>query len=143
MLFAMLIAVVLVAVTVVMHAAGLSLLIWSITKSGAALPTQNWRVAWLLIRVAWVLILIHTSEVMVWALFYLSVGCLPNLESAFYFSGVTYATIGYGDLLLKEPWRFLAPFEGVTGILMCGLSASLFYVLGSRIYSSRLEAKTK
>jgi len=80
---------------------------------------------------------------MVWALFYLSVGCLPNLESAFYFSGVTYATIGYGDLLLKEPWRFLAPFEGVTGILMCGLSASLFYVLGSRIYSSRLEAKTK
>jgi len=143
MLFAMLIAVVLVAVTVVMHAAGLSLLIWSITKSGAALPTQNWRVAWLLIRVAWVLILIHTSEVMVWALFYLSVGCLPNLESAFYFSGVTYATIGYGDLLLKEPWRFLAPFEGVTGILMCGLSASLFYVIGSRIYSSRLEAKTK
>jgi hypothetical protein len=143
MLFAMLIAVVLVAVTVVMHAAGLSLLIWSMTKSGAALPTQNWRVAWLLIRVAWVLILIHTSEVMVWALFYLSVGCLPNLESAFYFSGVTYATIGYGDLLLKEPWRFLAPFEGVTGILMCGLSASLFYVLGSRIYSSRLEAKTK
>jgi len=143
MLFAMLIAVVLVAVTVVMHAAGLSLLIWSVTKSGAALPTQNWRVAWLLIRVAWVLILIHTSEVMVWALFYLSVGCLPNLESAFYFSGVTYATIGYGDLLLKEPWRFLAPFEGVTGILMCGLSASLFYVLGSRIYSSRLEAKTK
>jgi len=143
MLFAMLIAVVLVAVTVVMHAAGLSLLIWSMTKSGAALPTQNWRVAWLLIRVAWVLILIHTSEVMVWALFYLSVGCLPNLESAFYFSGVTYATIGYGDLLLKEPWRFLALFEGVTGILMCGLSASLFYVLGSRIYSSRLEAKTK
>jgi len=143
MLFAMLIAVVLVAVTVVMHAAGLSLLIWSMTKSGAALPTQNWRVAWLLIRVAWVLILIHTSEVMVWALFYLSVGCLPNLESAFYFSGVTYATIGYGDLLLKEPWRFLAPFEGVTGILMCGLSASLFYVIGSRIYSSRLEAKTK
>ena len=143
MLFAMLIAVVLVAVTVVMHAAGLSLLIWSMTKSGAALPTQNWRVPWLLIRVAWVLILIHTSEVMVWALFYLSVGCLPNLESAFYFSGVTYATIGYGDLLLKEPWRFLAPFEGVTGILMCGLSASLFYVLGSRIYSSRLEAKTK
>jgi hypothetical protein len=143
MLFAMLIAVVLVAVTVVMHAAGLSLLIWSMTKSGAALPTQNWRVAWLLIRVAWVLILIHTSEVMVWALFYLSVGCLPNLESAFYFSGVTYATIGYGDLLLKEPWRFLAPFEGVTGILMCGLSASLFYVLGSRIYSSRLEAKKK
>jgi hypothetical protein len=143
MLFAMLRAVVLVAVTVVMHAAGLSLLIWSMTKSGAALPTQNWSVAWLLIRVAWVLILIHTSEVMVWALFYLSVGCLPNLESAFYFSGVTYATIGYGDLLLKEPWRFLAPFEGVTGILMCGLSASLFYVLGSRIYSSRLEAKTK
>jgi len=143
MLFAMLIAVVLVAVTVVMHAAGLSLLIWSMTKSGAALPTQNWRVAWLLIRVAWVLILIHTSEVMVWALFYLSVGCLPNLESAFYFSGVTYGTIGYGDLLLKEPWRFLALFEGVTGILMCGLSASLFYVLGSRIYSSRLEAKKK
>jgi len=67
----------------------------------------------------------------------------PDAESAFYYSGVTYATIGYGDLLLKEPWRILAPFEGLTGILMCGLSASLFYVLGTRIYLFRLEAKTK
>lgn len=135
MLFAVIMMIVLMAITVVIHAIGLSLMIRWIRKS--TLPTQPWPVAWLLIRVAWALIVIHTSGVMVWALFYLWAGCLPDLESAFYFSGVTYATIGYGDLLLKEPWRFLAPFEGLTGILMCGFSASLFYVLGSKIYLSR------
>jgi Ion channel len=52
---------------------------------------------------------------------------VPDAESAFYLFGVTYATIEYGDLLLPKPWRMLGPVEGLTGILMCGLSAGLFW----------------
>jgi len=143
MLFVTLIAAGLVAVTVTVHAGGFALLLRSFMKSHAAPPKQTWPIAWLLIRVTWCLILIHVAEITVWALFYLWRGCLPDAESAFYFSGVTYATIGYGDLVLPKPWRMLGPVEGLTGILMCGLSAGLFFALVTRIYTSRLEPKPK
>jgi len=83
------------------------------------------------------LLLIHAIEIAIWALFYLAAGCLPDAESAFYFSGVTYATIGYGDLVLPEPWRMLGPVEGLVGILMCGLSTALFFAFLGRVYVAK------
>ncbi|HVR19331.1 MAG TPA: potassium channel family protein, partial [Polyangiaceae bacterium] len=55
---------------------------------------------------------------------------------ALYFSGVTYSTVGYGDLVLPEHWRLLGPIEGLTGILMCGLSTGLFFALISKLYAA-------
>jgi hypothetical protein len=46
-------------------------------------------------------------------------------------------------VVLAKPWRILGPVEGLTGILMCGLSAGLFFALVSRIYTSHLEANRK
>jgi hypothetical protein len=69
------------------------------------------------------------AQIAVWGLFYYWQGCFPNAESAFYFSGVTYTTVGYGDLVLPEPWRILAPSEALIGILMCGLSTGLFFAV--------------
>jgi hypothetical protein len=128
-----------VAATVAVHAAGYSLILRWLRKSAAALPTQTWAIAWLLIRVAWSLILVHVAEVTIWAFCYLWTGGLPDAGSALYFSGVSYTTIGYGDLVLSRPWRMLGPVEGLTGILRCGLSAGLFFALVSRIYSQRLH----
>jgi len=141
MFLVMIIAVVLVGTTVTLHAAGLSRALQWLRKSHASPPTQTWPVAWLLIRATWLLILIHSVEITVWAIVYVTEGCLPDLESAFYFSGVTYTTIGYGDLVLQKPWRILGPVEGLTGVLMCGLSGAFFFVLANRIYLARLEAK--
>jgi Ion channel len=128
-----------VAITVAIHAAGLGLLLSHLVKSYAVLPTQPWSITLLLVRLTWLLILIHAAEISVWALFYLWKGCMPDAESAFYFSGATYTTIGYGDLVLAKPWRMLGPIEGVTGILMCALSAGVFFATVSRIYSPRLN----
>jgi len=139
MLSIILIAAVLVAVTVVMHAVGLAVLLSSLMNSHAVPPTRLWPVTWLLIRVTWGLILIHLAEISVWGLFYYWQKCLPDAESAFYFAGVTWTTVGYGDLVLPKPWRMLGPVEGLTGILMCGLSAGLFFAVVSRIYASRLQ----
>jgi len=139
MLFTIFLASVLVALTVAVHASGLAVLLRMLLRSHAEPPTRFWPITWLLIRLAWCLILIHLVEISVWALFYLWVGCLPDAESAFYFSGVTYTTIGYGDLVLPQPWRTLGPVEGMTGILMCGLSAGLFFAVVERVYASRFK----
>jgi hypothetical protein len=142
MLSIILIAFVLVAVTVAVHAAGLAMLLRAFTTRLQSLPpTRFWPITRLLIHMTWWLILIHLSEIAVWGLFYLWGGCLPDAEAAFYFAGVTYTSIGYGDLVLAKPWRLLGPIEGLTGILMCGLSAGFFFAVVSRIYAARLEAK--
>jgi hypothetical protein len=140
MLREILIAIVLVAITVAVHVGGLAMLLNA--RPNARPPTSFWPTAWLLISVNWRVILIHLAEIAVWAWFYLWAGCLPDAETALYFSGVTYATIGYGDLVLQAPWRLLAPIGGLTGILMCGLSTGLFFAMASRIYAARLEART-
>ena len=135
MLKVTLIAAGLVAITVAIHAAGFGLFLMALVRAHARPPSRAWPITWLLIRVAWLLILIHLREISVWALFYQWKDCLPDWEAAFYFSGVTYTTLGYGDLVLPEPWRLLAPLQGLTGILMCGLSAGLFFAAVSAIYS--------
>jgi len=141
MFLKLLTACVLVAVTVAVHAVGLTLLLRALIRSNPSPPTRFWPVSWLLIRVTWSLILIHLAEISVWAMFYFWQGCLPDAESAFYFAGVTYTTVGYGDLVLPKPWRMLGPVEGLTGILMCGLSTGLFFAVVSRIYAPRFQAK--
>jgi Ion channel len=85
------------------------------------------------------LILIHIVEIAVWALVFWLQNCLPNAESAFYFSGVTYATLGYGDLLLPKEWRLFGPLEALTGNLMVGLSIAFFFVVVSKKMLQRMD----
>ena len=122
---------------------GLAIVLSRWAKLHPLCPTRFWPITWLLIRVTWWLILIHLIEISVWGLFFLWKECLPDAESSFYFAGVTYTTIGYGDLVLKVPWRMLGPIEGLTGILMCGLSAGIFFAVVAKIYLSPADTKRK
>ena len=126
---------VLVSLTVAVHAIGLARLLKVYSRPGALPPLHVWPVTWCLIRVTWWLILVHMVEIAIWGFFYLWQGCLPDAESAFYFAGVTYTTVGYGDLVLPQQWRVLGPIEGLTAILMCGLSTGLFLAIVSRLYA--------
>ena len=143
MILAALSAFVLVAITVTVHAFGLGALLSVGRRRLSEPPTRLWPVTRLLIKLVWYLILFHMIEILMWGMFYYWRGCLPDAESAFYFSGVSYSTIGYGDLVLQKPWRMLGPVEGVTGILMCGLSASFFFAVVSRMHLSALRAEGK
>jgi len=131
----------LLALTVMIHAAGLAAVLRRSLGSPAPLDTRFWPVTWLLVRVAWVLILLHLAEIAVWTLFYWWQQCLPDVESSFYFSGVTYTTVGYGDLVLPKEWRLLGPVEGLTGILMCGLSTGFFFAIVSKVFAARTGVK--
>jgi hypothetical protein len=87
-------------------------------------------------------LLIHLLEISVWGLFYLWQGCLPDAESALYFSAATYTSVGYGDLVLPKPWRMFGPLETLTGILMTGLSTGLFFALVYRWISTWVQKRT-
>jgi Ion channel len=136
------IACLLVAVTVVIHAVGFDQLLRAMMRSHA-LATSGFRpVTRLVMGLASWLILVHLVEISIWGLFYFWQGCLPDAETALYFAGVTYTTVGYGDLVLSKPWRIFAPLEALTGILMCGLSTGLFFAVVSRWISNWMHRKT-
>lgn len=123
----------LLALTVTLHAFVLGGLLKHVQKN-AALPARFVPQSRLLIRVAAVTVLAHLAEIALWAGFFVWKEALGTFELAFYFSAVTYATIGYGDVVLPEPWRLLAAIEGLTGILMCGWSAAFFFAVVTRLF---------
>ena len=133
----------LVATTVVIHSAGLALVLSHVLHHIVRPEARFWPITWLLIRIAWWLILVHTLEVAVWAFFFWWEECLPNVESAFYFSGVTYATLGYGDLLLPKEWRMFGPLEALTGSLMVGLSIAFFFAVVSRRFLQGMQERSQ
>jgi hypothetical protein len=134
----------LVATTVTIHAAGLGIVLSHVLHSRVRPEdTRFWPITWLLIRITWLLIVIHLLEIAVWALFFWLAKCLPDIESSFYFSAVTYATIGYGDLVLPKEWRMLGPIEGFTGILMFGLSTAFFFIVVSKTVLQRADERSQ
>jgi hypothetical protein len=74
-----------------------------------------------------VLVMFNASilEVLLWAGAYMALGEIASLEPAFYFSMVTFTTLGYGDIVLDERWRLLASFEAATGIIMFGWTTAI------------------
>ena len=133
----------LVGITVLIHAGGLGVVLSHVLHHRVSAETRFWPITWLLIRIAWWLILIHMVEIAVWALFFWSEKCLPDAESSLYFSGVTYATLGYGDLLLSKEWRLFGPLEALTGSLMVGLSIAFFFAVVSRRFLQGMQERSQ
>jgi voltage-gated potassium channel len=90
------------------------------------------RSAVLMVRFTGVMMVLHMLQILLWAGFY-RWNCFPSWESAFYFSTSSYSTVGYGDAVLPQMWRSLGPVESVTGVLMCGLSASFLFAIVVRL----------
>jgi hypothetical protein len=90
------------------------------------------RSAMLVMQLMTAFIALHVLEILLWAGFYRWL-CFPLWESSFYFSTSSYATVGYGDVVLPQAWRTLGPVESIIGVLMCGLSASFLFATVSRL----------
>jgi len=131
----------LVVVTTAIHAFGFSILLRTVMKSHALTKVGLWHATGVVIALACWLLLVHLAEIVIWGLFYLWQGWMPDAGSALYFSGVTYTSTGYGDLVLPKPWRMVAAIESLTGLLMCGLSTGLFFALVSRRIDSWLKTR--
>jgi voltage-gated potassium channel len=99
------------------------------------------RAAALVMQSVVAMIVIHSLVILLWAGFY-RLRCFPSWELACYFSGSTYATVGYGDVVLPSSWRLLAPLESMTGVLMCGVSVSILFAVVTRLVDVQDPLKT-
>src|SRR5262245_45560502 len=125
------ISVVIVAICVIIHCAVLILFFeWLLTQR----PTieQKYRIqhhSLLLILAFTIMIFLHVTETAIWAAFYYWRGLFEDFETSLYFSMGSYTTIGYGDVVLPRTWRLLGAIEGISGVLLCGLSAAFVFAI--------------
>ena len=125
--------------TIVIHSvfmvSGVKAIRWRLSRYGSA-EREMERAILLSVLVAWLFLAI-VLEALMWALFYLAnplITALPDLETAFYFSMVTFTTLGYGDVLLTGPWRTLASMQAANGVIIFGwTTAQIFYYI-QRLY---------
>lgn len=95
----------------------------------------------LIIRLIVFLLLLHLLEGAIWAAAYRIGGLLPTAEKAMYFSLTSFATLGYGDVVLSGHWRLIGPIEALVGVLMMGWSTGLIVTVILRAYTKRLNVE--
>lgn len=66
----------------------------------------------------------NLAQIAIWGALFLWLGEFTTLQEAIYHSGVNFATLGYGDIVMSTQWKLLGPLEAVNGALMIGLSGA-------------------
>lgn len=114
---------------------GIRVLEWRKTRFG---PPREGILRALLVSgfTAWMFIGL-VLEALIWALFYLyepEITSLPDLETALYFSMVTFTTVGYGDVVLTGSWRVLASIQAANGVIVFGWTTALIFYVIQHVY---------
>ncbi len=88
-------------------------------------------------NIAVLLLIMHIAQIAMWACVYwqwIDVPAIQTFMDAFYFSMITYTTVGYGDIVIAGEGRLLSGFESINGILMFGWSTALLFAAVQKIW---------
>ena len=126
----------LVAITVLMHALGTTAWLRYLGRYDKDdKPWATKRSLLIITSTVIVLISLHALQILVWAIGYFmlsTVDELETLESAVYFSFVTFTTLGYGDITLGGHWRILSGIQALNGIMLVGWTTALLFAVVQR-----------
>jgi len=100
-----------------------------------------WMDMLLLSAVMLLTLLCNFAQMVIWAALFMFLGEFSDFTTALYHSGVNFATLGYGDIVMSKHWRTLGPIEAANGILMFGVSTSVMTaaVMDVIKYNARLR----
>jgi len=88
----------------------------------------------LLIGCFFALMLAHITQAAVWGLYLRWTQLLPSITEGIYFTATSITTLGYGDILLKYPWRHLGTLIAITGVLKFGCSTAFLFVILQEVW---------
>ena len=139
-----LLGVLLVAITMVIHAVGTTFWLLYLGRKMRATVGPRRMGSTLTILTATVVILtvLHTIQVLIWAFAYMHLlpeTVLHTFEEATYFSFVTFTTLGYGDITFDGVWRVLSGIEALSGVLLIGWSTAMLFVVVQRTWKDILQ----
>ncbi len=91
-----------------------------------------------IIVASWMIVLVHLTEVFVWASFLLWKDCMPNSSTAYYFSLLEYTTLG-SDLNLPLRWRMLKGGLAIAGLLTFAWSTGVLLILAKDLQDNQMR----
>ncbi len=124
-----------VVLTILIHffgLAGLLMVIRAVTTRVKGPGTVLHGVATILV-VVFGLVGLHTIEIWLYAMLYLSLGEFQSIEDALYFSTTTFSTVGFGDVTLSARHRLIGAIEGAQGFLLIGWSTAFMVTVTARM----------
>lgn len=135
-------------ITILIHGLGTS---WGVQKLAknkriATGETSFHAALYTLSLTAIFLMVLHFLEIAVWATVFMiipDVKELQTFEESMYFSMVTYATLGYGDITLGPYWRIMSGFAAMDGILLFGWSTAMFFSAVQKIFGQVKTQESK
>ena len=133
-----------VSVCLLLHVAGLLLMAEWLLQRREYLERKSARIRYAILMILLFsgIMLLHTIGTAMWAVFYYTRGLFNDFETSLYFSLTSYTTIGYGDVLLPQRWRLLGAIEGISGVLLCGISTAFFFAVMSAMFQMRLQRQS-
>ncbi|MFL0354574.1 potassium channel family protein [Xanthomarina sp. GH4-25] len=82
--------------------------------------------------------ILHFFQTWLWAAVYMLIPetnmLFSSFSEAWYFSMVTFTSLGYGDLTLSGNWRLLSGIEAINGIMLIGWSTAIMFSLIQQIF---------
>jgi len=141
MIFALLVGLGMLLVTVLCYAMATALIVHLLVpltrKEHARLGL--WKNVGVMMLVSLITAAAHLIQIALWALALLTCGEIATFERAIYCSAQNYTALGYGDVILSERWRLLGPLEAINGLLLFGLSTAAMFAVMSRLTANRLN----
>jgi hypothetical protein len=123
-----------VAATVLIHFWGLLLLARVMSGGGHLRPHEGaGRAALVILMSVFGVFAIHTCEIWLYAALYEFLHETKNFEESLYFSTVTFASLGYGDIVLSPRWRLLSAIEAANGVILFAWSTAFFLTVTRRL----------
>ena len=137
------IAAAIVSVCLIIHVAGILLMAeWLLRRRDDFERNANTRhFAVLMVTLFAAVMFLHLLQTTLWAAFFYTQDLFSDFETSLYFSMVSFATIGYGDVLLPRRWRLLGVIEGFSGVLLCGISTAFIFAVINAVFQFRLRQR--
>ena len=139
------IAVLIVFVCLLLHVAGILVMAEWLLQRRQYFERSRARMHFSILMIALIsgIMLLHVAESSMWATFYCTSELFPDFETSLYFSLVSYTAIGYGDVVLPQNWRLLGALQGVSGVLLCGLSTAFIFAIMNAMFKARMQQQSR
>ncbi len=134
-------ATLMVVLTVLIHFAGVLILMGLLRTTGHRLHPRESLVGRgaAVVAIVMGLVMIHAVEIWTYAVAYLVVGAMSDFETALYFSTTSFTTLGYGDVVLDRQWRLFGAIEGANGLLLFGWSTAFLFSLLAQMRTLEID----
>jgi hypothetical protein len=131
---------ILMALTMIVHGIGMILTLYASRSFAERFVASGFLLVGLstLVLASWIIVLIHCSEVVIWAAFFFYwTGGMPDASTAYYYALLEYTTLG-SNLNLPLHWRLLEGLTAIAGVLTFAWSTGVLLALAQNFQEQQL-----